>query len=294
MDMAESGDLDLLWSVGGNFIDVLPDPAGVEAALAKIPFRVHQDIVLTRQMLVEPADVALILPAMTREIPGGVTSTSTERRIIFSPEIRGPKKPIAPEARWEGEVLLEVARRVRPELRDQLTYVDTAALRQEIARVVPLYQGIETLAKKGDQVQYGGPHLCAGWRFGTASGKAHFGVVPLPADDVPPGAFRVATRRGKQFNSMVHAEVDRLNGARRDHVLMSAADAQRLGLVDDARILLESPHGRYTGRVKIAPIAIGSLQVHWPEGNVLLDPRRRSRRSGIPDYNATATVTRVP
>lgn len=295
MDMAESGDLDLLWSVGGNFIDVLPDPAGVEASLAKIPFRVHQDIVLTRQMLVEPADVALILPAMTRyEIPGGVTSTSTERRIIFSPEIRGPKKPIAPEARWEGEVLLEVARRVRPELRDQLTYVDTAALRQEIARVVPLYQGIETLAKKGDQVQYGGPHLCAGWRFGTASGKARFGVVPLPADDVPPGAFRVATRRGKQFNSMVHAEVDRLNGARRDHVLMSSADAQRLGLVDDARILLESPHGRYTGRVKIAPIAIGSLQVHWPEGNVLLDPRRRSRRSGIPDYNATATVTRVP
>jgi anaerobic selenocysteine-containing dehydrogenase len=190
-------------------------------------------------------------------------------------------------------VLLELARRVRPELQDRLSYADTAALRREIAAVVPLYQGIETLAKKGDQVQYGGPHLCAGWRFGTPSGKARFGVVPLPADLVPPGAFRVATRRGKQFNSMVHAEVDRLNGARRDHILMSQADAERLGLVDDTPIILESAHGRYAGRVKIAPVAIGSLQVHWPEGNVLLDPRRRSRVSGIPDYNTIATVSRA-
>ena len=35
----------------------------------------------------DPGDV-LVLPATTRyEIPGGVTETSTERRVIFSPEI---------------------------------------------------------------------------------------------------------------------------------------------------------------------------------------------------------------
>ncbi len=86
------------------------------------------------------------------------------------------------------------------------------------------------------------------------------------------------------------ADVDRLNGARRDHILMSPSDAARLGLVDDQAIALKSQHGRFTGRVMIAPVAIGSLQVHWPEGNHLLDPRRRSRRSGIPDYNAVVTV----
>ncbi len=291
IDAAAVGGLDLLWSVGGNFLDVLPDPHGVEAALAQIPLRVHQDLVLTRQMLVDPhgaGDTVLILPAMTRyEIPGGVTSTSTERRIIFSPEIRGPR---IPDARWEGEVLLELARRVRPELADRLTVADTHALRQEIAAVVPLYAGIETLTKKGDQVQYGGPHLCAGWRFPTASGKARFGAVPLPEERVPPGAFLATSRRGKQFNSMVHADVDRLNGARRDHILMSPSDAARLGLVDDQPIALKSQHGSFAGRVMIAPVAIGSLQVHWPEGNHLLDPRRRSRRSGIPDYNAVVTV----
>ena len=288
IDRAAQGEIDLLWSVGGNFLEVLPDPRGVEAALARVPLRVHQDLVVTRQMLVDPADTVLVLPAMTRyEIPGGVTQTSTERRIIFSPEIRGPR---VPDARWEGEVLLELARRVRPELSERLSFSDTASLRREIARVVPLYQGIELLAEKGDQVQYGGPLLCAGWRFPTASGKAHLSVVPFPEERVPPGSFLVTSRRGKQFNSMVHADVDRLNGAHRDHVLISPSDADRLGLADDQAITLKSAHGSYAGRVRRAPVAVGSLQVHWPEGNVLVDPRRRSKVSGIPDYNAVVTV----
>ncbi len=294
IDQAAEGNVDVLWSVGGNFLDVLPDPRGVEAALAKIPLRVHQDLVLTRQMLLDPQgpdDTVLILPAMTRyEIPGGVTQTSTERRIIFSPEIRGPR---IPDARWEGEVLLELARRVlsdRPGLAERLSYSDMAALRSEIAAVVPLYQGIEMLRKKGDQVQYGGPHLCAGWSFPTPSGKARFGVVPLPEERVPPGAFLVTSRRGKQFNSMLHADVDRLTGARRDHVLMSPDDAERLGLRDNQPITLKSAHGTFSGRVMKAPVALGSLQVHWPEGNALLDPRRRSKVSRIPDYNAVVTV----
>ena len=34
----------------------------------------------------------LLLPAMTRyEVPGGVTETSTERRVIFRPEVAGPR-----------------------------------------------------------------------------------------------------------------------------------------------------------------------------------------------------------
>jgi len=163
-------------------------------------------------------------------------------------------------------------------------------LRAEIAQVVPLYQGIEMLRKQGDQVQYGGPHLCAGWTFPTPSGKAHFAVVPLPEERVPVGAFLVTSRRGKQFNSMVHADLDRLTGARRDHIFMSPSDATHMGLRDDQGITLKSAHGTFSGRVMLAPVAIGSLQVHWPEGNALLDPRRRSRVSGIPDYNAVVTV----
>ena len=37
--------------------------------------------------------------------------------------------------------------------------------------------------------------------------------------------FHVTTRRGKQFNTLIYAEVDPLTGAARDAVLMSADDA---------------------------------------------------------------------
>ena len=43
----------------------------------RIPLRVHQDIVLTNQMFVDPAEEVILLPAATRyETQGGVTQRS--------------------------------------------------------------------------------------------------------------------------------------------------------------------------------------------------------------------------
>jgi predicted molibdopterin-dependent oxidoreductase YjgC len=249
------------------------------------------DLVLSTQMLVDPAETVLILPAKTRyEIPGGVTETSTERRVIFSPEIPGPRPA---DARAEWEVAGELAARVRPDLAGRVRFADTAAIRAEIARTVPLYEGIQRLRRKGDQFQYGGPHLCWQWRFPTPDGKAHWSVVDPPGRPVPPGSFLVATRRGKQFNSMVHEAVDPLNAVPREAVLMSRIDADALGLGNGDQVVLTSAHGRFTGRVVVAPIAPGNLQVHWPEGEVLIDRNRRSPQAGIPDYNAVVTVEPV-
>ncbi len=280
---AHQGDLDVLFSVGGNFLEVLPEPDYVEAALKQIPLRVHIDIVLSSQMLVEPADTVVLLPATTRyEILGGVTETNTERRVIFSPEIPGPR---IGEARPEWEVFLELARRVKPDLADKLTFANTAAIRQEIAQVVPQYAGIQHLQQAGDQFQYGGSHLCFGWNFPTADGKAHFGVLLPRQRELPKGYFLLATRRGKQFNSMVQERKDAITGAMREAVLMNAADAAMLGLKDCDRVILKNDLGELLCQVYIAPIQSGNLQVHWPEGNVLLDKSKRSLE-GVPDYNA--------
>ncbi|HEY7034875.1 MAG TPA: FdhF/YdeP family oxidoreductase [Thermomicrobiales bacterium] len=291
IDAAHRGELDVLFSAGGNFLEALPDPVYVDEALGRVPLRVHQDIVVSSQMLVDPADTVVLLPAATRyEMPGGITQTSTERRIMFSPEIPGRR---IGEARPEWEIYLDLARRVRPELADRLTFAGTQAIREEIARVVPLYEGIQHLRNTGDQVQYGGPHLCAGWRFATADGKAHFLPAALPAMEVPEGMFAVATRRGKQFNSMVHAAKDAITGAGRDAVLMNPADAAALGLVEGEPIVLRNEIGEYHGRVRLAPIKPRNLQIHWPEGNVLIDHRQRSPASHVPDYNALVRVERV-
>ncbi len=282
--------LDVLFSVGGNFLEVLPEPDYVEDALKKVPLRVHMDIVLSSQMLVEPADTVVLLPATTRyEVAGGVTETNTERRVIFSPEIPGPR---IGEARPEWQVFMELARRVKPELVDQLNFVDTPAIRQEIAQAVPQYAGIQHLQQAGDQFQYGGSHLCFGWNFPTADGKAHFGVLLPRQRELPEGRFLLATRRGKQFNSMVQERKDAITGAIREAVFMNAADAAKLGLKDSDRIILKNDLGELSGRVYIAPIQLGNLQVHWPEGNVLLDKSKRSLE-GVPDYNAVVQLIKV-
>jgi molybdopterin-dependent oxidoreductase alpha subunit len=288
IDAAHSGRLDVLFSVGGNFLEVLPEPGYVRDALRRVPLRTHMDIVLSRQMLLDPAgreDAAVVLlPAATRyETPGGVTQTSTERRIIFSPEIPGRR---IGKARPEWEVFMDLARRVRPEHAGKLHFESTAAIREEIARVVPLYDGIQRLSKAGDQVQYGGPLLCDGWTFPTPDGRAHFSAVAPRSLGIPDGMFLVATRRGKQFNSMVHERRDALTGTGRDAVLISRDDAARLGLRDGDPVTLRSDVGEMRGRACIAPVQPSTLQVHWPEGNVLIDRRRRSPEVGMPDYNA--------
>src|SRR5205085_3023494 len=81
-------------------------------------------------------------------------------------------------------------------------------MREEIARVVPFYNGVQYLKRTGDAIQYGGPHLCADWKFPTPDGKAHFRTVPLPQIERAPGIFEVSTRRGKQFNTLIYDDID--------------------------------------------------------------------------------------
>jgi predicted molibdopterin-dependent oxidoreductase YjgC len=291
IEAAEGGDLDVLWSSGGNFLEVLPDPPRVEAALERVPLRVHQDIVLSSQMLV-PGDDVILLPVATRyEQEGGGTETTTERRIVFSPEI--PRR--VGEARSEWRLFADVANRVRPDLRPAFSWPDNQALRTEIAEVVPLYAGIETLSTTGDAVQWGGRHLCVGGVFPTPSGRARFTALAPPSSLVPAGQFTVATRRGKQFNSMVLAETDPLTGARRDSVYIDEADAGALGLGEGDVVRLRSAVGEMVGRLKVVRLPARTLQVHWPEGNVLIadGPSLREPHSRVPDYNAVVTLEPV-
>jgi molybdopterin-dependent oxidoreductase alpha subunit len=292
MDVASEGNMDVLFAIGGNFREAMPNPKGVDEALANISLRVHMDIVLSSQMLIEPKETVLLLPAVTRyEIPGGVTETSTERRIIFSPEVPGPR---IGEARPEWEVLTALAARVRPELAAKVRFTSTQAIRDEIARVVPFYKGIETLQTKGDSVQYGGEMLCKDWNFPTPDGKAHFYASTLPEDVLGENEFMVMTRRGKQFNSIVHQDRDPMNRQLRDAVLMNREDALRLGVGEGERVVLENAFGSFTGRVVLAPLASRSLQVHYPESNVLVDPKARSSLAQIPAFKEViATVRRA-
>jgi anaerobic selenocysteine-containing dehydrogenase len=250
-------------------------------------------------MFIEAREEVILLPAKTRyEQDDGGTETSTERRVMFSPEI--PRQ--VGEARAEWKILREVAAAVHPERAHQLACETGPKMREEIARVIPFYDGIQNLRQTGDAFQYGGPHLCADWKFPTPDGKAHFRAVPLPGPIPSIGGeqgvglvkgtapsrreFSVSTRRGKQFNSLIYAQVDPLNGASRDAVLMNPDDAALLHLMQNDLVVLKNDVGSFTGRVFLAPIARGNLQVHWPEGNVIIRRGVVDAAGGVPDYNA--------
>jgi molybdopterin-dependent oxidoreductase alpha subunit len=288
IDAAHRGELDALYTLGGNFLRTLPDPAYVAEALGRVPLRVHQDIILTDQALLEPGEETLLLPAKTRyEQEGGATETTTERRILFSPEI--PRQ--VGEARTEWRILRDLVLRAHPDRAGRFGCDSGQEIREEIARIVPFYAGIEKLRSTGDAVQYGGPRLCEGWKFPTSDGRAHFRAPQLPEKRRASDSFQLSTRRGKQFNTLVYGEIDPLTGAARDAVLMNAADAARLGLSHDDPVEVSNGHGRFEGRVFLAAIAPGNLQVHWPEGNVLVARNSRDA-AGVPDYNATVQVAR--
>jgi len=298
IEAAHEGNTKVFYQVGGNFLETLPEPDYVRRSVERIHCRVHQDIVLTPQMLVEPRDTVVLLPAQTRyEQRGGGTETSTERRILFSPEIPGRR---IGEALPEWEIMMKVAERARAELAHLIHFETAQSIRNEIARAVPVYNGIQYLIKAGDQVQWGGERLCEARgadgrthpHFATDDGRAKFSLIEIE-EQAGDGKLRLSTRRGKQFNSIVHADLDPLTGAHRDDVLMSAEDAQKLGLTDGDAIIIKNDVGRMRGRCRIAPIAPGNLQVHWPEGNVLIRRGVCDPECGIPDYNTTVVVEKV-
>ena len=159
-DMIEAvhqGKCKFLYSVGGNLLDALPDTSFISAALARLPMRVHQDIVLNTSMLLDAEEIVILLPGQTRyEQRSGGTSTSTERRIRFTPEIPGHQLGDA-LSDWEIPVL--IGRKTLPNGDKLFPFTHTQAIREEMSRVMPIYQGIEKLTQEGDHLQWGGPQL---------------------------------------------------------------------------------------------------------------------------------------
>lgn len=291
LDRATTGDVDFLYMMGGNYLDTLPDPMDAARALSRVRLRIHQDIIINSSALVEPATedgTILLLPAQTRyEQRGGGTSTSTERRIRFTPEIGGHQ---IGDAKPEWEIPTLVGRALLPERPDLFPYQTSADVRVEMERVIPLYKGISGLQHEGDWVQWGGEQLGSNGRFDNMpDGRARFVPVALPNIHVPAGHFFLASRRGKQFNSIIQGDRDGITGAPRNAVFLAKADAKTLGLESGDPIIVRNQTSSMRGVCIIGPCRPGHVQAFWPECNVLIR-REYDPISGEPDYNAIVTI----
>jgi molybdopterin-dependent oxidoreductase alpha subunit len=283
--------LKLFYTSGGNFLETMPDPDFVKQCLESVDIRVHQDIIFNTSTLVDAKEAVIVLPAMTRyEQPGGGTSTSTERMVYFSPEIKGPR---IEEARAEWQIYIDLAARVKPEQKDLIWFENADAVRDEIAKAAPNYDGIQHLKNKGDVFQWGGAWLCEDGICPTEDGRGNLLPIELPEIRKPEGHFYVTTRRGKQFNSMVYNETDPFNNADRYDVLMNEQDARPLNIQEGDAIIVYNQHGVFQGRAKFVNIKSGNLEVHFPEGNFLIPKGVYEKYAGIPEYNVAVVVEKA-
>jgi molybdopterin-dependent oxidoreductase alpha subunit len=292
LESAYSGLLDAFYIVGGNFTETMPDPIFMREALEHVPLRIHQDLFLNSSMFVDASEVVLVLPGQTRyEQKGGGTITNTERRVRFSPEIEGPR---IGESRNEWQIIVDLAQRVLPDDKKcRVAFKSAEEIMEEMDRVIPSYRGIKDLKKEGDSFQYGGPMLLKDGNCNTPDGRANFSVVHPKNEILNEGEFYLATRRGKQFNSIVYGTTDSLVGSkRRDEIFISASDAMKLGLVEGSRIKLRSDAGEFEGVCKIAEVHPGTLQMFWPESNILISQRIDSA-SQEPDYNSVVRIVSI-
>jgi predicted molibdopterin-dependent oxidoreductase YjgC len=129
-------------------------------------------------MLLDAEEAVLLLPAQTRyEQLGGGISTSTERRIRFTPEIPGHR---IGEARPEWEIPALIGRKTMSNGELLFPFDDTRSIREEMARVMPMYQGIDKLTREGDQLQWGGPYLYKSGFTNMPNQRARFTVLEPP------------------------------------------------------------------------------------------------------------------
>lgn len=292
LEAAAAGDLDVLYVIGGNFLETMPEPERMRYSLEHLPFRVHQDIIVNTSMLVEAGEATLLLPARTRyETEGGGTQTSTERRIRYSPYIGGHQ---VGEARSEWEILRDLGLRVLGnEARRAINFGDADSIRAEMDRVMPLYRGIAQLKAEGQSFQYGGERLLEGGVCpNLPEGRARFSILTPPDHPAREGRFTLTTRRGTQFNSMVYTDRDSLTGASRYDVIVSTEDLRRLGLSPGDSVVIGNELGEMRGRVLAGDVPVGTIIAHWPEANHLIT-RHYDSASGEPDYNASVTLRRA-
>src|SRR5699024_3021285 len=131
-----------------------PNRGYVRQCLEGVDIRVHRDIIFNTSTFVDAKEAVIVLPVMTRyEQPGGGTSTSTERMVYFSPEIKGPR---IEEARSEWEIYVDLAKRVKPEEGHLIDFQEAHEIRTEIGKAAPNYDGIQHLNEKGSLFQWGG------------------------------------------------------------------------------------------------------------------------------------------
>ena len=289
------GRVKVLVSLGGNLALAAPDTAYTFQALRNCDLTVHVATKLNRSHIVH-GQQALILPCLARSDKdrqvGGEQGVSVEDAMSMVHISRGMKEPVSPHLKSECAILAGLARATLPGSGTpwQWYVEDYDRIRDTMAQVL---DGFEDFNKR---VRY--PH---GFRisqparergFLTPSGRAEFGLAPLPGD-VDPGLGRLmlaTVRSHDQFNTTIYSNDDRYRGLKglRTVVFMNEGDMRDRGLSEFDLIDVTSfsrdgsRRAVYGYRAVRYDVPRGCAAGYMPELNVLCGIADYSSQSGQP------------
>jgi predicted molibdopterin-dependent oxidoreductase YjgC len=259
--------------------------------MAKLRYLAVQDIFPTETAMI--ADV--ILPATSFAEKSG-TFTNTERRIQM---VNQALQPLG-HTKLDWQILTELSSR----LGYPMSYPDSNAIMEEIARLTPIYGGVShrRLQRPGglqwpcwDSRHGGTPRLHAK-QFTRGKGKFH-AVAYKPPAEIPSTDFPLVLTTGRVLEHFHTGSMTRRSRVLESlephgHLDMCEQDARTIGVEADEFIQVASPRGRVTVQVRIdnkIPAGTVFMAFHWKEApaNVLtnsaVDPIAR-----IPEYKVSS------
>jgi molybdopterin-dependent oxidoreductase alpha subunit len=275
---AADGKVDAAVIMGGNLWGATPDTEFSTRAMGAIGFKLFLTTTLNRGHVHGLGEgESLILPVTARDEEW---SPTTQESMFNFVRLSDGGIERLDNVRPETVILSDLAQRLLPGSPIPFArFKDHRELRQAIAAIVP---GMEQLAdidvaKKEFHIKNRVMHAP---KFGTADGRAHFVVTPLPAVDRQ--QLMLATVRSEgQFNTIVYEEHDTYrNRAPRDAVFLNRDDMAAFGVGEGQRIALASEQGRMSAVAVAFDLPRGSALAYFPEANVLcgtgVDPRSKT------------------
>jgi anaerobic selenocysteine-containing dehydrogenase len=264
-------------------------------ALQNCDLTVHVATKLNRSHIVH-GQQALILPCLARTDTdlqaGGPQGVSVEDAMSMVHISHGMREPVSADLRSECAILAGLARATLPGSGTpwQWYVEDYDRIRDTMAQVFDGLEDFNTRVRYPHGFRITQPARMRG--FLTPSGRAEFGLAPLPGDTDPAkGRLMLATVRSHdQFNTTIYSNDDRYRGLKglRTVVFMNSGDMKDRGLgeFDLVDITSFSRDGSrrtvYGYRAIRYEVPRGCAAGYMPELNVLCGIADYSTQSGQP------------
>ncbi len=275
---AEAGQVDSAVIMGGNLWAATPDRAFASRAMEAIGFKLFLTTTLNLGHVHGLGEgEVMILPVTARDEEWEPTTQESMFNYVRLSD-GGIRR--LDNVRPESWILGEIGQRLLPDSPIAFkVFSGHSKVRKAIAEIVP---GMEELAdidvaKREFHIKHRVMHTP---EFGTADGKAHFVVTPIPA--LSRAHLTLATMRSEgQFNTIIYEEKDSYRGgAGRHAVFLNRDDMAAFGVSEGQSVTLASDTGRMSAVATMFDLPRGSAMAYYPEANVLVgtevDPRSKT------------------